>query len=99
EQILESLIHPSKTIAPEYRIWSVQTKEGEAQSGFIINRTDKSITLKLTTGQSTTIPVQQVQSTKPQALSLMPEGLLILLTEQETADLLAYLVALKQAGK
>jgi putative heme-binding domain-containing protein len=98
QQILESLIHPSKTIAPEYRIWSVETNDGETQSGFIIDRTDKSLTLKLTTGQPASILAGKIEATKPSALSLMPEGLLLLLTEQETADLLAYLETLKQTA-
>jgi putative heme-binding domain-containing protein len=94
-QLLESLAEPSKIIAPEYRIWNVETRDDESHSGFLVNRTAASLTLKLATGQPTTIPTGQIRSDRPQALSLMPEGLLNYLTEQETADLLAFLVSLR----
>ncbi len=95
-QLLQSLIHPSKTIAPEYQVWNVETRAGEIHTGFIAQRTDKFIELKLATGQTQRVDHEQIKSNKPQSLSLMPEGLIHLMTEQEAADLLAYLLSLKK---
>lgn len=94
EQLLESLVAPSKTIAPEYRVWNVETKDGELQTGFIAQRTDAALHLKLATGQSAVISNKEIVSSKPQTLSLMPAGLLGMMTEQEAADLLAFLKSL-----
>lgn len=95
QQLLESLTEPSKTIAPEYRLWIVETKNGDAFSGFLIDRTEAGLTLKLATGQKKKIPADEIDSTKPQPFSLMPGELLDLLTEQEAVDLLAYLESLR----
>ena len=95
QQLLESLTEPSKTIAPEYRLWIVETKNGDAFSGFLLDRTEAGLTLKLATGQKKEIPADKIDSTKPQPISLMPAELLNLLTEQEAVDLLSYLESLR----
>jgi putative heme-binding domain-containing protein len=96
EQLLESLTHPSKTIAPEYRVWNIETSDDESVSGFLVKQGEDALTLKLATGQSMTIPTSQIVSQKPQALSLMPEGLLNFLTEQEAVDVVTYLKSLNE---
>ncbi|WP_395741462.1 PQQ-dependent sugar dehydrogenase [Prosthecobacter sp.] len=98
EQILESIHQPSKIIAKGYEPWIITLQDGSMQSGFLVSPSDTSISLKLPTGQSQTIPRAQVKSQQPQPVSLMPEGLLQSLTQQEAADLLEYLVGLK-SGK
>lgn len=94
-QILESLHQPSKAIAKGYKTWVVTLKDGSAQSGFLIPSGGADITLKLPSGQPLTIARDQIQSQQPQPVSLMPEGLLQALTQQEAADLIAYLAGLK----
>ncbi|MFT5468936.1 MAG: putative heme-binding domain-containing protein [Verrucomicrobiales bacterium] len=93
QQLLESLLEPSKTVAPEFQLWSVVTNSDETLSGFIVNREGGQLTLKLTTGQTRTLAEDQIASKKSLPLSLMPEGLLNLLTDQEAADLLALLLS------
>lgn len=95
EQILESLHQPSKTIAKGYETWIVTLKDGSLQSGFLVHAADAAITLKLPTGQPQTIARDQIKSQQPQPVSLMPEGLLQSLNEQEAADIIAYLAGLK----
>ncbi len=95
EQILESLHQPSKAIAKGYEPWIITLKDGSMQSGFLIHAGDAAITLKLPTGQPQTIERAQIKSQQPQPVSLMPEGLLQGLTEQEAADIISYLADLK----
>ena len=95
EQILESLLQPSKTVAPEYRAWLIETGDEFSFTGFIAKQTADEIELKLATGQTQRIRKPDIRSQKPQALSLMPEGLLQTLTAQEGADVLAWLASLK----
>jgi putative heme-binding domain-containing protein len=73
----------------------VETKNGDAFSGFLLDRTEAGLTLKLATGQEMKIPADEIGSTKPQPISLMPAELLNLLTEQEAVDLLSYLESLR----
>lgn len=95
EQILESLHQPSKAIAKGYETWSVTMKDGSVQTGFVVNPGDATITLKLPTGQPQTFERAQIKSQKVQPVSLMPEGLLQSMTEQEAADVIAFLAGLK----
>ena len=94
-QILESLLHPSRQIAPGYASQVVEMKDGSVQMGFLLGQTREDITLKLATGQSLKVPMSEVKALKSQPLSLMPEGVLQSLTAEELADLLAFLESLK----
>lgn len=95
EQILESLYKPSKNIAKGYETWLVTLRDGSVQSGFVTHSDEGAITLKLPTGQPQTIKRVQIKSQQPQQVSLMPEGLLQSMTEQEAADIIAFLAGLK----
>ncbi len=95
EQLLESIHQPSKTIAKGYETWMLTLKDSTQQTGFLVHRGDHDVTLKLATGQSLTVPNAQITSQKLQPASLMPEGLLQAMTEQEAADVLAFLASLK----
>jgi putative heme-binding domain-containing protein len=96
-QLLESLLHPSKTIAPEFQLTIVETNSDEIYSGFLVEQDDDHVMMKLATGQTKSISADNINAARPRQISLMPEGLLNLLTEQEVADLLAYLETLNQA--
>jgi putative heme-binding domain-containing protein len=95
EQILESMHQPSKTIAKGYETWMLTLKDGSVQTGFVVNPGDTAVTLKLPTGQPQTFERAQIRSQKVEHLSLMPEGLLQAMTEQEAADVIAFLAGLK----
>ncbi|MBL9205337.1 MAG: PQQ-dependent sugar dehydrogenase [Opitutaceae bacterium] len=94
-QILDSLLHPSATIAPDFRPVVIELKDGGSQMGFILARRAQELALKVPSGQTVTLPLTAIQAEKPLLASLMPEGLLQGLTHQEAADLLAYLTSLK----
>ncbi|MFC5454659.1 PQQ-dependent sugar dehydrogenase [Prosthecobacter fluviatilis] len=95
EQILESLKQPSKVIAKGYETWVVTLKDGRVQTGFITRSNGGSTTMKLPGGQPQAIAQDQIQSQQSQPSSLMPEGLLQSMTEQEAADVVSYLSGLK----
>lgn len=95
EQIFESLQQPSKTIAKGYEPWIITLKDGSVQSGFLLHSDNASLTFKVPTGQPQVIARDQIKSQTPQPVSLMPEGLLQSLTEQEAVDLIAHLAGLK----
>ena len=95
EQILESLMKPSLVIQPAYLAHSVELNDGRVQTGFVIERTDQALKLKLVTGTTESYPLTTVKSDKPLPVSIMPEGLLQTMTQQEAADVIAYLAGLK----
>lgn len=95
EQILESILAPSKIIAPQYRPTVVELRDGTTQVGFVLARSDRDLSLTIPTGQTLQLKLAEVRSENPLPASLMPEGQLQGLTPQEAADLIAYLASLK----
>jgi putative heme-binding domain-containing protein len=94
DQILESILEPSKVIDPKYTAYVVQTAGGDILSGTLVSRTDTDIVLR-NAEKEIRLPADKVQRMMAQKTSLMPEGLLQHLTAQEAADLVAYLASLR----
>lgn len=95
ELLIESLLHPSKVIAPGFAAYTATLPDGTQQMGFMVKQSKDEAVLKLATGQSITLRLSDASTIKPLPASLMPEGLLQSLTAQEVADLLSYLSTLK----
>ncbi len=94
-QLLESILNPSRAIAPEFVSYQVETTAGLSYSGFILRRSDSEILLKDATCREISIPANQISQLTPQTLSAMPELLLQGMTPQGVADLLEYLASLR----
>ena len=95
EQIIESLLAPSKTMAQGFQPVVVTLNDGGVQSGFVVKRDGDAVALKIATGQTLPLKKSDVKSEQSVPISLMPEGLLQSFTAQEAADLVAYLASLK----
>jgi putative heme-binding domain-containing protein len=94
-QLLENILEPSKTIDPRFVAYSLQSKDGDIHTGFLIKRDSTEAVLREATGTETRIPVNNITKLEAQKLSIMPEGLFQNLTAQEAADLLDFLSSLK----
>jgi putative heme-binding domain-containing protein len=93
--LLDNIIHPSKTIAPGYATYVVRTKSGDTFSGLLIKRTDQELILKDPQLKETHIPAVDVEKSAAQTISAMPDGLLADLDQQQAADLLAFIAGRK----
>ena len=94
-QLLESLLDPSKTIAPEYRTWLAVTEDGRSVTGLVAKRTDDTVSIVDATGKRTDLAAATIEKLEPLPTSLMPEHLLRDLTAGQAADLLTYLQSLR----
>ena len=94
-QLLESLLNPSKTIAPEYRTWTAVTDDGRAVTGLVVHRTEETVSIVDATGKRTDLLAATIDELEALPTSLMPEQLLRDLTAGQAADLLAYLESLR----
>jgi putative heme-binding domain-containing protein len=94
-QILESLLEPSRTIAPEYRTWVAVMEDGRSVSGLIVRRDDTTVSIVDAVGKRTDLAPPTIDTLDPLPTSLMPEHLLRDLTAGQAADLLAYLQSLR----
>lgn len=94
-QILESILAPSKIIAPQYRPTVVELRDGSTQVGFVLTRSESEVSLTIPSGQTIRIKTSDIGAEKTLPASLMPEGQLQGLTPQEAADLVSYFASLK----
>jgi putative heme-binding domain-containing protein len=94
-QLLETILKPSKAIAPEYVSYTVETTDGRILGGLISKKSEGGITLKDSQGKTTRLPASAVESLVAQPVSMMPELVLRDISAQDAADLLAYLATLR----
>ncbi|HVU87882.1 MAG TPA: PVC-type heme-binding CxxCH protein [Pirellulales bacterium] len=95
--LLETILEPSKAIAPEFVVQLVETASGEVHAGLIEQQNDKEVVIKNAQGKSIHVPKEDVVTIEPQRQSMMPELVLQDITAQDAADLLAFLTSLTNA--
>ncbi|MBM3902129.1 MAG: c-type cytochrome [Verrucomicrobia bacterium] len=91
-EILESILHPSKIIAPEYAQVELETKDGETWIGRIDSETpDRIVVWPMGADEPLSVSRSAVQSRRPHGVSTMPEGMLDGRPREEVLDLVALL--------
>jgi putative heme-binding domain-containing protein len=90
-EILESILNPSKKIDPKFAAWTALTTEGKAYSGLLVSRSEKEVTLRTAKNENIVIAKADLEELVQQTISLMPDRLLNDLTDQQIADLLQFL--------
>ncbi|OAI48037.1 hypothetical protein AYO44_01130 [Planctomycetaceae bacterium SCGC AG-212-F19] len=94
--IVESILEPSRTIAPSFETIAVLLKNGKSVSGVKIAETDTTITLADNQAQKHLIPKADIEDQQKQPVSTMPDGAEKRLTEDEFVDLVSFLANLKE---
>jgi putative heme-binding domain-containing protein len=90
--VWKDIIEPSAAINPDHLAYNVYLTDGEMETGVILKNNRDEVVLGQVSGKNLTIPKTKVTSLKAGALSLMPEGLLSGLTEQQQRDLMKFLL-------
>jgi putative heme-binding domain-containing protein len=98
EQLLESLLEPSKTLPAAFTARSFELADGTLHTGFLLEPAGDSLRLRVASGDVVTFAKRDVRHESALPASLMPAGLLAELTAQEAADLVAYLQRLTGAS-
>jgi len=86
-----NIVGPSLEVREGYQSYALLTDSGQLLTGFIEQDSPDQVTLRAVDGISYTVERNRIESMKPQPQSLMPEGLLDNLSEQQIRDLFAYL--------
>jgi putative heme-binding domain-containing protein len=92
--VLGEILEPSKTIEPRYRAYEFTVGNDEPFTGFLVKDEGESLVLQTGPGEAMIkkFAKKDVKS-RPQASSLMPPGLLNLLSQEQILDLLAFVQA------
>jgi len=91
DYLLENIVSPSSVVPADYRMTILTMKDGRSLAGAISGKTEKTLTLRLPTGD-TTVPTADITDRKTMETSMMPEGLLTTLTPEQIRDLIAFLM-------
>ncbi|HEV3119048.1 MAG TPA: PVC-type heme-binding CxxCH protein [Gemmataceae bacterium] len=96
DYILENVLDPSAVVARDYQVSIIETRNGRVITGIIKQENDKALTLQ-TQNEKVTLPKHEIKTRSKSPISMMPEGMLAKLTDEEARDLVAYLASPEQA--
>ena len=91
--LLTAILNPNKAVEDRFVIYSVTTKAGAGIAGMITGESANSITLMDLTGQARQLLRADIATLSSLGRSLMPEGLELVLSDQDLADLVAHINA------
>lgn len=89
--ILESILRPSNTVAPHYQAWHIETADGKIRDGMLLRTELDVYTYVDAKGGQFKLNTRNIVESRPLPTSIMPDGLVDLLTDKEIRDLMAYL--------
>ncbi|MBL4883928.1 MAG: hypothetical protein JKY95_05260, partial [Planctomycetaceae bacterium] len=93
--LIISIVDPHRNVSGRYRATSILTEDGKTHTGIIIYESIDGLLLRDNAHQTIRIDAKEIEERKVLSTSLMPENLLKDCTDQEIADLYAYLKSLQ----
>lgn len=96
EAVLTSVLDPSQAIEGVFRTYHVETTDGETYEGFFGDESGDALTVRFAGGTQQVIPVKSIKvAGYVDGQSVMPEGLLDALADDQIVDLVRYVQSLK----
>ena len=97
DYLLTNIIDPNAEIPNDYRTTILHTNDKRILVGVILRDEGQSVTIA-TPAEVVTLAKRDVAAVEPQGFSMMPEGLVLALKEDELRDLVAYLRGSRQVA-
>jgi len=91
--MLLAIVHPGAEIREGYENFTVVTADGRVLTGLKVDGDKNVLVLRGVDGRDNVIPLDQIEESRANRQSLMPEGLLDLLSDTEIRDLFAFLAS------
>ncbi|MBL9180277.1 MAG: c-type cytochrome, partial [Verrucomicrobiaceae bacterium] len=89
--LLENILDPSAVVPADFRVSIFHLKDGRTLTGVIPEQTERTLTVQ-TPAERLTIERTQIVKQEQLPMSLMPEGLLAALGDENVTNLIAYLM-------
>jgi hypothetical protein len=91
QEILAEIVDPNRSVEANYRLWTAETNDGETLSGRLDSETLSAVEILDLTGKSHAVQRKDLKSLRASNVSLMPEGLLDAMSQDDVAALMAFL--------
>jgi putative heme-binding domain-containing protein len=88
---LRNIVNPSAEIREGYENYHLTTKDDRTLCGFLVDKDPQVVVIRGIDGGNIVVPQAEIAELKPAAISLMPEGLLSSMNDQQVRNLFAYL--------
>lgn len=95
DYLLENILDPSAIVASEYQVSILELKDGRVITGIIKSEVGGVLTMQMEK-DLVRVPAGDVMERQKSPLSMMPEGLLAKLKDEEVRNLIAYLASPEQ---
>jgi putative heme-binding domain-containing protein len=95
DYILRNAVDPSSEIGKDYQLSVILTTQGRVLNGMVRERNDQRMVIQTQT-ERLIVPLDEIDEEKLSPLSMMPDGQLDQLSEQDLQDLIRYLASPSQ---
>ena len=89
--LVESVLLPSKQVAPQFRSTTLELDDGRVLRGLIVSESAEKLSILQNDATKVDVPAKQIVARQLEELSAMPVGLVK--TPAELADVIAYLLS------
>lgn len=93
--LLRAVLTPNAAMEGGYRSFRIELIDGETSEGFLVSQNDQAYVLRQPNAEDQRIPLEKVRRAGHTRRSLMPEGLLQSMSDEDVRNLFAYLKTLK----
>lgn len=97
DYVLENVIDPSAALQPQFRMTTIELSDGRVVNGVVLAKTEQTWEVQTPTDK-VVIRVADIEDSVLSTQSLMPEGLLDLLSPADVANLVAYVMSPRQVA-
>ena len=91
KEILADIVDPNRSVEANFRMWTIDTNDGDSYSGRLDTETQTSVELLDATGEKHVIQRKDIATMNASQLSIMPVGLIDDFKPTDTASLIAFL--------
>ena len=96
DYLLSNMLNPSEVIQDDYFMVIVTTNDGRTHIGNVASETERQLTLRVVGTEALVLNKSDIQAREVSPISMMPEGLLNPLSDEEVINLIAYLQSEEQ---
>ncbi len=97
EDLLTAIVAPSRDVSSRYQTFAISTLDGHVFTGLIVYESVDGVVLRDAMNKTYRVEAKDIDQRQILPASLMPDGLVDTLTDQQLADLIAYLESLGQS--